>query len=82
MDKFYKNSQSQLLTPSINKPVISSAASQTPSFIKLTITSVPSIRDKKQTNSVLCSKNSTQNDLSLTNNEDIQSFEIQKKTKL
>ena len=77
--KFYKHSQSQLSTPSIKEPVILSSNTQTSSAIELTTTSIPSVRDKNQNNSVLCSQNSTQNDLSLTNNEDIQSFERQKK---
>ena len=63
----------------IKAPVISSLASQTSSSIELKITSVPSVIDKKQTNSVLCSKNSIHNDLSIANNDDIQSCETQRK---
>ena len=45
--QFYKHSQSQLSTPLIKAPVILSLASQTPSSIELTITSVPFVREKK-----------------------------------
>ena len=64
-----KHSQSQLSTISIKEPVLSSSDSSTSYSIELTITSVSSVIDKKQTNSVLCSKNVTQNDLSITNND-------------
>ena len=83
MDKdtgqIYKHSQPHLSTPSIKAPVLSSSASQTSSFIELIITSVSSVTDKKHTNYVLCSKNSIQNDLNTTNNDDIQSCETQRK---
>ena len=69
--KFYKHSQYQISTPSIKAPVISYLASQTSSSIVLTINSVPSVRDKKQTNSVFCSEKFIQNYLSITNNDDI-----------
>ena len=65
----FKHSQSQLSTISIKEPVLSSSDSSTSYSIELTITSVSSVIDKKQTNSVLCSKNVTQNDLSITNND-------------
>ena len=55
--KFYKCGQSQLSTPSIKASVISYLASQTSSSIEFTIHSILSVIDKKQTNSVLCSKN-------------------------
>ena len=71
----YKHSQYQLSTLPIKAPVILSLASQTSSSVESTITSVPSIRDKKQTNYALCSKNSIQNDLSIKNNDDIHSCE-------
>ena len=73
--RIYKQSQYQLSTPTIKATVISSLASQTSSYIELKITSVPSVRDKNRTNSVLRSKNSIQNNLSITNNDDIQSCE-------
>ena len=72
--KIYKHSQYQLSNPSIKEPVVSSSDSQTSTSIKLTITSVSSDIDKKQTNSILCSQNTTQNDLNITNNEDVKSF--------
>ena len=53
--------------------------SQTSSSIKLTITSVYSGFDKEQTDSVLCSQSTIQNDLNITNNENIQSCETPRK---
>ena len=41
--------------------------------------SVPSIRDKKKKNCVLCSETSVHNDVSITNNYDIQSCEKARK---
>ena len=76
--KIYKHGKHQLSNPSIKAPVLLSLASKTPSSIELTMTSVPSVRDKK-TNSGLCSKNSIQNDVSITNNDDTQSYETQRK---
>ena len=76
----YKHSQSQISTPSIKAPFISYSASQTSSSIELTITSVSSVIYNKQTNCVFCSKNTIQNDLNITNNDDIQSCETQRKT--
>ena len=66
--RIYKNGKSQLTTPSIKTPVILYLDSQTCSYIELTRTSAPFGRDIKQTNSVLCSQNSIQNDVSITNN--------------
>ena len=77
--KFYKNIQSQLSTPSTKAPVLSSLASQTSSSIELITTSVRSVKDKNQTNSVLCSKNCIQNYLKITNNYNIPSCETQRK---
>ena len=77
--KIYKHSQSQLSTRSNKAPVLSFLASQTLSSIEMRITSIPSVRDKEQTNYVLCSKNSIQNDLNITNNDDIHSCETQRK---
>ena len=71
----YKHSQSQLSTSSIKAPVSLSSEPQTFSAIKLTTTSVPSITEKHQKNYVLCSQNNTQNDATITNNDDIQSCE-------
>ena len=75
----YKYSQYQLSTLSIKAPVLSYSASQKSSYIELTITSIPCVIDKKQTNYVLCSKSFIHNDLSITNNDDIQSCETQRK---
>ena len=77
--RIYKRIQSLFSTPSIKTHVLSYLASQTSSATELTITSVPSVRDKNQNNSVLCSKNSIHNDLSITNNGDIQSYGTQRK---
>ena len=78
--KFYKNSQYQLSTLSFKAPVCSSPDSQTSSSIKLTTASVPYVRGGKDNNYVLCSKNSIPNDVSITNNNDIQSCETERKT--
>ena len=77
--RIYKHVQSQLSITSIKEPVISSLASQTSSSIELTITSVSSVIDKKQTNFVLCSQNTIQNDLNITNNDDMKSRETPRK---
>ena len=77
--KFYEHSQSQISTLPIKASFISSLASQTLSSIELTITSVPSVRDKNQTNSVLRSKNFIQNGLSIINKNEIQSCETVRK---
>ena len=74
-----KNGQYQLSTTSIKSPVSSSSYYQTSSSIELTITYVSFIIDKNQTNSVLWSKNSIQNDLNITSNYNIQSYETQKR---
>ena len=76
--KNYKYSQSQLSTSSLKSPVCSSSASQTPPSIELTTMSVPYVRYKKKNNFVLCSENSIHNDLSIINNDDIQSCETRK----
>ena len=77
--QIYKISQSQYSTISIKVPVLLYLASQTSSFIELIITSIPSIIDKKQTSSVLFSKNTIQNDLNIANNDNIQSCKTQRK---
>ena len=41
--------------------------------------SVPSVREKNQNNSVLCSQNIIQDDVSITNNNGIQSCETARK---
>ena len=69
--KIHKYSQSQISNMLIKAPAISYSDFQTSSYIELTITSVPSVIDKKQTNSIFCSKNSIHNYLSITNNDDI-----------
>ena len=75
----YKHSQSQLLPLSFKAPVFSSSVYQTSSSIELTKTSVPSVRNKKHNNNVLCSQNSIQNDVIITNNDDIQACETSRK---
>ena len=77
--RIHKHGQYQLSTLSIKSPVLLSLAAQKSSYIELTITSVPSVRDKKQINSDFCSKNYIQNDLSITNNDNMQSCETQGK---
>ena len=59
IERIYKHGQYQISTLSFKAPVCSSLAS------------VPSVREKKQNNSVLGSKNFIQNDLCITNNDDI-----------
>ena len=75
----YKHSKYQLWTLSINAPVLSYSAFKTSSSIELTIIYVPSVRDKKQTNSVLCYENYIQNNLGIKNNYNIQPFETRRK---
>ena len=75
----YKYSQSQLSTPPFKEPVLSSSASQKLSYTKLTMTSVSYVIYKKQSNSVLCSPNTTQNYLNTTNNDNIKSCETPRK---
>ena len=77
--RIYKHSQSQFSTLSIKAPVISYSDPQIFSAIKLATTSVPSITEKHQKKSVLCSQNTTHNDATITNNDDIQSCETQKR---
>ena len=81
IERIYKHSQSQLSTSSIKAPVISSSEPQNVFAIRITTTSVPYMTDKHQNNYVLCSQNTTQNDVTITKNDDIQSCETQKKTK-
>ena len=75
IERIYKHSQSQLSTPSFKALVLLYLASQTSFFILFTTTSVPSVRDRNQNNSVLCSKIFIQNGSIITNNYDIQSCE-------
>ena len=77
--QIYKYIQYQLLTLSLNAPVISSSDPQKSSAIELTTTSVPSVRDKHQKNYVLYSQNTIQNDASITYNDDIQSCDTERK---
>ena len=78
LNKMFKRGQYQLSTPPIKALISSSSEPQTFSAIKLTTTSVPSIRDKHQNNYVLCSQNTTKNDATISNNDDIQYCETQK----
>ena len=73
--RIYKYSQSQLSTSSLKSPVSSSSYPQSSSDIELTRNSVPSVREKNKINSILYYQNITQNDASITNNDDIQSYE-------
>ena len=75
----YKHSQSQLSTFSIKASVSSYSEPQTSSATKLPTMSVPSLTDKHQNNSVLCSQNTIKNDASITNIDDIESCDTQKK---
>ena len=77
--KIYKHSKPQLSTLSTKVPVGSFSEHQTFFAIKSTTTSGSYITDKHQNNSVLCSQNTTQNDETITNNNDIHSCETQKK---
>ena len=43
------------------------------------MTSVSSVSDKEQTDSVFCSQNTIHNDSNITNNDDIQSYETPRK---
>ena len=69
--RIYKHSQSQLSTLSPKASVSSSSDSQKYSAIELTTTSVPSVIEKNQNNSVLYSQNTIQNDATITNHDDI-----------
>ena len=71
--QIYKHSPSQLSISSTKASVSSSLESQTSYAVKLTTTSIPYIIDKHQDNSVLCYRNTIQNDATITNNADIQS---------
>ena len=77
IEQIYKHGQSQLSTLSLKAPVSSSPSSQASSAIRLTTTSIPSVRDKNKNNYVLCSQNTIQNDVSIKNNDDIQSYETE-----
>ena len=52
---------------------------QTSPDIKLRTTSVPSVTDKNQNNSVLYSQNTIQNDASIINKNNVQSCETARK---
>ena len=73
--QIYKHSQCQLSTSSFKAPVSSYSEPQTSSAIELTTTSVPSATDKHQNNHVLYSQNTTHNDATITNNDNINSCE-------
>ena len=75
----YKYSQSQLSTPSFKALLCLSSAFQTSSFIESTSTSVPSVIEKNQNNSVLFSQKTTQNDERITNNDNVQSCDTGRK---
>ena len=76
--RIYKHSQYQISTFLSNAPVSSSSEPQISSAIELTTTCVPSATDKHQNNSILYSQNTTQNDTTITKNDDRQSCETQK----
>ena len=75
--QIYKHSQSKISNKSFKAPFSSSYASQTSPVIELKATSIPSVRDKNQNNSVLCSQNTIHNDVSITNNDDIKSCDTE-----
>ena len=77
--RIYKHSKYQLSTSSPKALVSLSSEQQISSVIELTTTSVPSATDKHKNNSVLYYQNTTQNDATITNNDDIQSCETSKK---
>ena len=77
--RVYKYGQYQLSTSLLKAPISSSSDAQTSSAIKLTTTPVPSITYKNQNNYVLYSQNTIQNDVTISNNDYIQSFETAKK---
>ena len=64
---------------SLKTPVSSYSEPQTSSAIELSTPYVPYIIEIKQNNYVLYSQNTIQNDATITNNDDIQSFETAKK---
>ena len=77
--KFYQYSQSILSTLSLKAPVNSSFDPQTLSAIKLPTTSVPSVREKKSEQFRFYSQTTIQNDASIISNDNIQSYETEKK---
>ena len=77
--RIYKYSQSQLSTSSVKEPVSSYSDPQTSSDIQSTTTSFPYVGDKDQNNSVLYYQVTIQNDASIRNNDNMQSFEISRK---
>ena len=77
--QIYKYFQPRLSTSSLKAPVSSSLYTQTSSAVKLTTTSVPSVRNKNQNNSVLYSQNTIQNDASISNSDDIESCKTAEK---
>ena len=77
--RMYKHVQSQLSILSLKTSVSSSSEPQTSSSIKLTTTPIPSVIDKNQNNCVLYSQNTIQNDSTITNNDNKQSFDTAKK---
>ena len=79
IERIYKHSQSQISTFSLKAPVSSSSDPQTSSAIELTTTPISSVTDKNQNNSVLYSQNTIHNYATITNNDDIQSCETERK---
>ena len=77
--RIYKYSQSQLSTFSLKAPVSSYSETQTSSAIELKTTSVSYVTDKNQNNYVLYSQNTIHNDVSITNNDNIQSRKTARK---
>ena len=74
IERIYKHSQSQLSTLSLKTPVSSSSEPQTSSAIELTTSSVPYVTDKHQNNYVFYSKNTIENDATITKNDNIKSY--------
>ena len=76
--QIYNHSQSKISTSSLKTPVSSSSEYQTSSAIELTTTSVPSVTEKNQNNSVLYSQNTIHNYATIIENDDMQYCETVK----
>ena len=76
--RIYKHSQPRLSNLSLKTPVSSSSEPQTSSAIELTTKYIPYVTDKNQNNSVLYSQNTIHNDVTITYNDNIQSYETPK----
>ena len=77
--QIYKHSQYQLSNSSLKAPVSSSSEHKTTSAFSLITTNFASVTDKHQKHYVLYNHNTIQNDETITNNDNIQSFETANK---